>query len=166
VLCQAVVEVLSVHTTSFVCGCFLGFELEISFGLGISWGVHLTCSGAGGWWNRGLRLTIISSGSSLPRMYYICVMGLSDYFEDLKSIADKINKFEIKYINEKFHDKDYTLFEKGAQIAQLLSLKRKKIIDTARMVRIYTIIHSDDKEISAMGKAILKGMIPIKKVKV
>lgn len=93
-------------------------------------------------------------------------MGLSDYFEDLKSIADKINKFEIKYINEKFHDKDCTLFEKGAQIAQLLSLKRKKIIDTARMVRIYTMIHSDDKEISAMGKAILKGMIPIKKVKV
>ena len=93
-------------------------------------------------------------------------MGLSDYFEDLKSIADKITQFEIKYIDKKFHDKDYTLFEKGAQITQLLSLKRRKIIDTARMVRIYQMIHSEDKEISIMGKAILKGMIPIKKVRV
>ena len=145
---------------------FWVLNLKFPLGLEFHGGVHLTCSGAGGQRNRGLPLTIISSESSLPKIYYICVMGLSDYFEDLKSIADKINQFEIKYINEKFHAKDYTLFEKGAQITQLLSLKRKKIIDTARMVRIYQMIHSDDKEISAMGKAILKGMIPIKKVKV
>lgn len=99
-----------------------------------------------------------------------------EFLEDLKKIEKTLIDFEKKYLKREyksnlFHESFSVyvsimdIIETGCYTTKLLSLRRKKIIDKDKMVKLYNMINNLDKDVVIMGKGVIDGMIPVKKIK-